>query len=113
MDVKEDVEASDVVHRNHVGENSMLFPNPKHRWYFMDKQEVDEVIVFRHCDSAGDHIPCERIPKSLASFICARLTMRMITVSPHVAFDRAAGLSGVIPRQSVETKIACFLPVGS
>ncbi|KAI2616844.1 hypothetical protein GGR54DRAFT_609055 [Hypoxylon sp. NC1633] len=87
IDVDNDIEQSDVIHRTHIGENCMLLPNSSHKWYYLDNQGVDEVIVFRHCDSLGLGIP----------------------FSPHVSFDRAMQLKDVPLRESIEVKVVCFL----
>lgn len=53
-----DLEFSDVVHRDHVGENCMFYFNPSHRWYFLDEQQTSDVLVFRHTHSKGVQVPC-------------------------------------------------------
>lgn len=54
-----DIECSDVIHREHVGESLRLYHNPAHRWYFLSQQMPEEVVIFRNTASLGFHVPCE------------------------------------------------------
>lgn len=58
VDLDQDVDEADVVHRGYVGEHVLLHYNKAHRWYFLDGQEIDDIIVIRHGDSAGYNVPC-------------------------------------------------------
>jgi hypothetical protein len=57
--VPEDIETADVVHPSYVGEETLLYWNHRHRWYFLENQRREDVIVFRQADSRGIHIPCK------------------------------------------------------
>jgi hypothetical protein len=92
--------ANDVVSRGSIGENELLHANPKHRWYYLSDQAVDEVIVLRNVDSKGQR---------------ARefdLNMRNLTMidlragSFHAAFD--TGLDTAFPRESIEIRGIAF-----
>lgn len=53
IDHSKDLRVSDVVHFNRTGENILLHANEAHRWYYMSRQNRDELFVFRNCDSQG------------------------------------------------------------
>jgi hypothetical protein len=48
-----DIVKGDALHRDRVGENQILYPNEKHRWYYVPDQEPDDLVVFRNTDSTG------------------------------------------------------------
>lgn len=56
---EQDYEESDIIHRDYVGESARFYSNDAHRWYFLDYQDVDDVVVFRNTDSRGTSIPCK------------------------------------------------------
>lgn len=84
--VEQDYEESDIIHRDYVGESARFYCNDAHRWYFLDHQDVDDVVVFRNTDSRGTSIP----------------------FAPHTAFDYQADNSKSALRESVELRVVCF-----
>lgn len=48
-----DIINNDDIHRDRVGENSLLHYSPKHRWYYICQQTPEDVFVFRNTDSTG------------------------------------------------------------
>ena len=54
-----DLEETDIIHKTWVGESGRFYSNPNHKWYFLDNQQVDDVVVFRNTDSRGVDIPCK------------------------------------------------------
>ncbi|KAF8851463.1 hypothetical protein BDZ45DRAFT_149524 [Acephala macrosclerotiorum] len=83
VDLESDAIENDVLHRDTVGENWLMFPNMAHRWYYMSRQGVDDLIVFRNADSRG------RLANAF-----------------HAAFD--LGVSGTEPRESIEIRFVGF-----
>lgn len=55
----EDVELSDVIHKDRIGESMRLYYSPNHRWYFLDNQTVSDVALFRNIHSRGMSMPCK------------------------------------------------------
>jgi hypothetical protein len=51
VNLEEDCIATDVVTRTGWTENYQIYPNPRHQWYYLNKQEADEVAIFRQCDT--------------------------------------------------------------
>ncbi|KAK4236582.1 putative CmcJ-like methyltransferase [Achaetomium macrosporum] len=45
--------ATDRMHKDHIGENELLFPNTKHKWYYIPGQLPDQLLVFRNTDASG------------------------------------------------------------
>jgi hypothetical protein len=56
-----DVEFSDVIHKNKVGESTRLYYSDRQRWYYLDDQTTSEIAVFRNVDSRGLEIPCKSL----------------------------------------------------
>ena len=53
LDVGHDIVTADLLHYNRVGENQLLYPNKNHRWYYIEDQQPDDIMVFRNIDSTG------------------------------------------------------------
>ncbi|KAI1391820.1 uncharacterized protein F4822DRAFT_388518 [Hypoxylon trugodes] len=87
IDMKEDTIECDVIHEQSVGENTLLFKNPKHKWYYLSRQGIDDLIVFRNM-SSKDQRP--------AAF--------------HAAFD--TNMETPYPRHSLELRVVAFRPGG-
>lgn len=51
IDLDADTIDCDVIHEQYVGENILLFKNPKHKWYYLSNQGIDDLIVFRNVSS--------------------------------------------------------------
>lgn len=62
---------------------------PRHRWYYLNAQEPDELLLFLQYDSAGPNGP--------------------MTI-PHTAFKDTA-FNNEPPRCSVEIKVAAFVNI--
>lgn len=48
-----DVVPADVLHVDRITENQLLHPNDQHRWYYVENQQHNDLIVFRNTDSTG------------------------------------------------------------
>lgn len=59
LEIPDDIEKADVVHRTYVGEQILMYWNRNHLWYFLDTQNVENTIVFRQTHSHGIHVPCK------------------------------------------------------
>lgn len=51
VDMDRDYIATDVVDRNGFTENYQVYFNPKHKWYYLNKQLPSEVVIFRQTDT--------------------------------------------------------------
>ncbi|KAJ2994000.1 hypothetical protein NUW58_g1671 [Xylaria curta] len=58
IDQDEDVLLNDAIRRDKVDENAILHHNPAHRWYYIQDQADDELIVFRNSHSK-ERLPCQ------------------------------------------------------
>jgi len=81
-----DLELTDIVHREYAGESGRLYHNESHKWYFLDEQQNDEVVVWRNIDSRGFQYP----------------------YAPHTAFENGEKKASDPPRESMEVRMACF-----
>ncbi|PMD44117.1 hypothetical protein L207DRAFT_272083 [Hyaloscypha variabilis F] len=86
IDLEKDIEECDRVASDRLTESVLLYPNPNHRWYFYYSQTVDEVLIFRNCDSRGYTVP----------------------FGVHVSFDFQSDVLPKLARESVEARVACF-----
>lgn len=48
-----DIIQADVLHVDRITENQLLYPNHKHKWYYVENQQPSDLIVFRNIDSTG------------------------------------------------------------
>ncbi|KAI6083734.1 hypothetical protein F4821DRAFT_244122 [Hypoxylon rubiginosum] len=87
IDLDADTIDCDVIHEQYVGENILLFKNPKHKWYYLSNQGIDDLIVFRNVSSKDQRS---------AAF--------------HAAFD--TGIKTSYPRHSLELRVVAFRPGG-
>jgi hypothetical protein len=53
IDPQNDIISADRLHKDRVGENQLLFPSKKHRWYYIEGQQTCDLLVFRNIDSTG------------------------------------------------------------
>ncbi|KXX77253.1 hypothetical protein MMYC01_204944 [Madurella mycetomatis] len=83
VDFATDLVANDVINEQTVGENGLMHYNPRHKWYYLADQEVDDLVVFRNANSLGER-----------------------AVAFHAAFD--PGTVDGPPRQSIEIRFAAF-----
>lgn len=100
LDAENDLEATDVVHRDHVGENAMLLYSPSQRWYYLDNQLPDDVVLFRHMGSEGQNVACMHESVLVPTYADC-------PVAGHVAFQKSDH-EPQFPRESIEVRVACF-----
>jgi hypothetical protein len=48
---------NDIVYQQGVGENTLLFFNNSHQWYYLSDQQTDEMLVFRNAVSEDSKRP--------------------------------------------------------
>ncbi|OQD62511.1 hypothetical protein PENPOL_c012G08216 [Penicillium polonicum] len=84
ISVPEDLEQADIIHPSSVGEQMLLYWNPKHQWYFLREQRVEDLILLRQTDSRGTQIP----------------------FAAHASFENLNHREQ--PRKSIEVRIVCF-----
>lgn len=49
-----DLIASDVVTRTGFTENTLVYFNPRHKWYYLSNQTSSELMIFRQADTQVD-----------------------------------------------------------
>jgi len=85
VNLENDLIPSDSVFTDTVSETLQVFHNPMHRWYFMNSQNIDELLLFKIFDSV----------ETVARFC------------PHASFE-IPGVADARPRESVETRAMVF-----
>jgi len=98
----EDLVPADRIIPDKVGEVYYLTHNPKHKWYWLEKQTVSEPFAFVMYDTkAGNHARCR-------SNVYIHFNMlRLILVPagcPHVSFVNPRAPKDAAPRESIETR---------
>ncbi|KAK5991156.1 Fe(II)/2-oxoglutarate-dependent dioxygenase nvfI-like protein [Cladobotryum mycophilum] len=78
----------DVVRQSYIGESYYLLPHDGYRWYFINNQKCDEVLLFKMYDS-DDNVGAK----------CC----------PHASFDQQVGV-GAKPRESIEARALVYTP---
>jgi hypothetical protein len=68
--------------------NTLIRPNPSHKWYYFPGMTRDEVLVFKNYDSIG------KMPAN--------------GVGMHTSFHDPNTLDSAPPRESIEIRVACF-----
>ncbi|PVH81087.1 hypothetical protein DL98DRAFT_571444 [Cadophora sp. DSE1049] len=53
IDCQNDIALADILHRDRIGENQLLYHNSKHRWYYIPGQQPEDLLIFRNADSTG------------------------------------------------------------
>lgn len=56
---RKDLVAVDTIFPHRVMEIYHVQYNPKHRWYFLDQQDVNDVLIFKTCDSDEESASCK------------------------------------------------------
>ncbi|KAK4173619.1 hypothetical protein QBC36DRAFT_389582 [Triangularia setosa] len=87
VDVEDDIIPSDTVFPTNVAETLQVHHSPAHKWYFLDKQSRDELLLFKIFDS-----------DETSSRVC-----------PHAAIQPdLRGYGSGRPRESIETRAMIF-----
>lgn len=73
--------------RDRIGETYRVAHSPEQRWYYYPNMTVDEALIIKTFDSAGDGRAC---------------------FAPHAAFDDPTTRSDAPPRVSIETRAFAF-----
>lgn len=94
-----DLIASDVVTRTGFTENSLVYFNPRHKWFYLDSQMPTELIIFRQVDTQAD----SHIGKLHYNEDKSPLTFKLKGV-PHSGIQIPHHNSQQRPRESIETR---------
>ncbi|KAF2489453.1 hypothetical protein BU16DRAFT_519476 [Lophium mytilinum] len=84
---------TDVVFPDYLGETYNFWPNPNHKWYYVDGQMPDEAWMIKCFDSKTAEDP------DVSQF------------APHVSFPYRDAPPGTLPRESVEVRNFVFYSV--
>jgi hypothetical protein len=96
-----DLVAADRIIPAHVGEVYYLTHNPKHEWFWLEKQTPLEPFAFVMYDTkAGSHARCKLNQSALIWYE----SLITIQVCPHVSFVNPKAPGGAAPRESIETR---------
>ena len=104
IDPDHDIIVADVLHRDRVGENQLLWPNSDHQWYYIKDQQPDDIIVFRNVDTMS-----RRAGKSREddwNMVAFGLSLLWFVVGFHCAFLNPHSHSP--PRTSCEVRFVAF-----
>ncbi|CAD6441552.1 8cb51d38-37e5-4b3e-8cad-3d6bbc0c8fb8 [Sclerotinia trifoliorum] len=99
VDVEHDTVANDIVvaHGSGSVENSLLYYDQRHEWFYKSDMEVDDIIMFRQTDSSGA-MPSET--QRRATFVFKLLILA--TGAWHASFNHpSTSTSPFVPRESI------------
>ncbi|RDW58288.1 hypothetical protein BP5796_12218 [Coleophoma crateriformis] len=51
VDYKNEIVVQDIVYEDRFTENARVYPSAKHKWYWYNNLQEDEIIVFQQCDT--------------------------------------------------------------
>lgn len=112
IDPKNDIISADRLHKDRIGENQLLFPSEKHRWYYVEGQQTCDLLVFRNIDSTGRRASKSNLGYrggSLSPYRSPAMEMNLTPFSVgsfHAAFFNPH--SRGVPRQSCEARFVAF-----
>jgi len=86
VSLQDDLVETDTVRRNYQGANMYMIHREGHKWYFLGKQQVDEVLIFKQFDT-----------KETQAEFC-----------PHVSFQQNHITADAFPRTSIEMRVIVF-----
>lgn len=111
----DDLVPTDIVFPDYLGETYNFWPNPNHRFYFLDGQEAHEAWMIKCFDSASSISPeiaqCMYHSRLAPSRPVLSLTNdHLAAVSPHVSFPylKSNGTEAPRLRESVEVRSFVF-----
>jgi hypothetical protein len=50
-----------VIFRDGYTENMSVYPNPNMKWYYLNKQRADEILIFRQSDTVEKYMTGKRV----------------------------------------------------
>jgi hypothetical protein len=86
VNIDEDCMATDVVTRTGFTENYQIYPSSDYKWYYLNNQLADEVILFRQTDT--DEATAKGVP--------------------HAGFRNPKVLPNERPRESIEARVFAY-----
>ncbi|PGH08511.1 hypothetical protein AJ80_07831 [Polytolypa hystricis UAMH7299] len=93
MDTERDLVASDNIYPHVIRETYNVLFNERHKWYYLENQQADEVLVFKGFDTHA--------------------TRGHARVCPHAAFADPLAPATARPRESFECQSVVIYPEGS
>jgi len=106
IDTEHDITVADLLHVNRVGENQLLYRNEQHKWYFIEGQQLDDLMVFRNVDSTGRRASKHR-DYSLNIYEKRIIFADLVLAEAfHCAFFNPHSQS--VPRHSCEVRFVAF-----
>ena len=62
--------ATDIVTQHYENENTKLYYDEAHRWYYWDGLEIDEAVVFQQFDSNDDRAGPQSLTFGISVVVC-------------------------------------------
>lgn len=101
-----DLIAADHYRETFAGEALYMVHNPEHRWYYLNEQTKDEVLVFKIHDSGDVPAKCEL--SSSTPTPQEELTNVVGVGCPHTSFRTDVVDENMKPRESIEVRFLVF-----
>lgn len=100
-----DLVETDHVRRYYTGTTIYVLHNPKQRYYYMDKQSKEDVLIFKNFDSK-EGIKARCAYKKI--MYLRRPVLMILADAPHGSFLHPHGGEAAVPRQSIEVRALVF-----
>lgn len=119
LDPMRDLVPSDNIYSHVIRETYNVIHNDKHRWYFLDRQREDEVLLFKTFDTKATKSHARgknAVFRLFSNFLKeARYVDSQVhaSVCPHAAFQDPTAPLNPRPRASLECQACVIYPEGS
>ena len=61
LDPTTDLIETDVIFRDGYTENMSVYSNPNMKWYYLNKQQADEILIFSQSDTVEKYMTGKRV----------------------------------------------------
>lgn len=100
----------DIVTSNYLNENTRIYFDGSHKWYYWHGLQADEVVAFVQADSQEENrAGMMNLPYGLENSFPRILTLKLIESGvPHTAFYDARNTNETQLRESIEARVFVY-----
>ena len=104
---------ADHVRKFYIGESLYPLHNGSHRWYYLNRQTKDEVLLLKMFDNKEGVMATCMFAISSYWFGIVELGLSLVLTSsftdcPHTSFMQSGVKEGAKPRESIEVRVMVF-----
>ncbi len=103
-----DLVEADHIRRHYMGSTMYLMPEENQKFYYMSRQNKEDVLIFKNFDSSPDvRARCKYTNRGVT------LDLKLIDiVAPHASFQHPKATKDAVPRKSIEVRAFVFTHPG-